>query len=141
MLNQGYFSSQKFLLGSFNTYSRFSGPKEAVFTAICRKNMGCTHFIVGRDHAGVGDFYSEDGNRKLFESLGDIDIKPIFFNPVGYDKKRKLYREESTDGKLQKLSGTKIRQSIQNSEPLPNWYMRKEVQTMIKNHKKRIFSQ
>ena len=141
MLNQGYFSSQKFLLGSFNTYSRFSGPKEAVFTAICRKNMGCTHFIVGRDHAGVGDFYSEDGNRKLFESLGDIDIKPIFFNPVGYDKKRKLYREESADGKLQKLSGTKIRQSIQNSEPLPNWYMRKEVQTMIKNHKKRIFSQ
>ena len=70
------------LLAAFGTYSRYCGPREAVFTALCRKNFGCTHFVLGRDHTGVGDFYAPHQNRELFESLGDIGITPVFFDTV-----------------------------------------------------------
>ena len=72
----------KVILGGFNNYSRYAGPKEAVFTALCRKNFGCSHFIIGRDHTGLGSFYPKDGAKKLFNELGDIGIQPIYFNEV-----------------------------------------------------------
>ena len=68
------------LLAAFSTYSRYCGPREAVFTALCRKNFGCTHFVLGRDHTGVGDFYAANNNKELFDSLGDIGITPVFFD-------------------------------------------------------------
>lgn len=140
MIDSGHYSSENFLLGGFNTYSRFSGPREAVFTAICRKNMGCTHFIIGRDHAGVGDYYAEDDTRKFFDQLGDLVIEPIFFNPVGYDKKTKIFCEEKLSNNItEKISGSVIRQAIEKSENLPNWYMRDEVLEFIQNHKGQIF--
>ena len=74
------------LLSTFSTYSRYSGPREAVFTALCRKNYGCTHFIVGRDHTGVGDYYRQTTANKLFENLGDIGINIIYFDKVQYSK-------------------------------------------------------
>jgi ATP sulfurylase len=65
LLEFGCYPKGKVVLGSFFTYSRYAGPREAVFTALCRKNMGCSHFIIGRDHTGVGNFYSRDANREL----------------------------------------------------------------------------
>ena len=85
MIDSGHYSSENFLLGGFNTYSRFS-TKRGCIHCYLQKNMGCTHFIIGRDHAGVGDYYAEDDTRKFFDQLGDLVIEPIFFNPVGYDK-------------------------------------------------------
>ena len=140
MIDSGHYSSKDFLLGGFNTYSRFSGPREAVFTAICRKNMGCTHFIIGRDHTGVGDYYAKDDTRKFFDQLGDLEIEPIFFNAVGYDKELKKFREEKKPNKvIEKISGSAVRQAIEDSEKLPSWFLREEIQDLILNHKGPIF--
>jgi len=89
-----YYPSQQVLLAACQNYPRYSGPREAVFTALCRKNYGCSHFVVGRDHSGVNNFYEKDGAQKLFQSLGDIGIQPIFFNEVHYCQKCKNYVEE-----------------------------------------------
>lgn len=140
MIDSGHYASEDFLLGGFNTYSRFSGPREAVFTAICRKNMGCTHFIIGRDHTGVGDYYTKDETRKFFDQLGDLVIEPIFFDTVGYDKDSEKFREEKiSNNVIEKISGSVIRQAIENSENLPSWYMREEIQQWIQNYKGQIF--
>ena len=69
------------ILGGFHTYPRYSGPREALFTMICRQNMGCSHFIVGRDHSGVGKFYSKNAAAQFIKSFqDDIDIKAIYFD-------------------------------------------------------------
>src|SRR5207249_7372173 len=85
MLDYGIYPPGKVVLASFITYPRFAGPREAVFTALCRKNMGCSHFIIGRDHSGVGGFYGARAGREMFDELGDIGIEPIFFDAIDFD--------------------------------------------------------
>ena len=72
MIDKKIYPKHAVMLGGFNTYSRYSGPREAVFTAICRKNFGCSHFIIGRDHTGIQGFYKEDESRKYFEGFPSI---------------------------------------------------------------------
>lgn len=79
-LTKKYFPKDEVVLAAFQSYPRYSGPREAVFTAICRKNFGCSHFIVEREHSGVGNFYEPDSSHKLLDRLGDIGIVPIYFN-------------------------------------------------------------
>lgn len=130
LLEFGYYPKGKVVLGSFFTYSRYAGPREAVFTALCRKNMGCSHFIIGRDHTGVGDFYSRDANREMFEALGDIGIKPLFFDTVGYNSATDRY--EVDEGQpLSKISGTEVREILRSGNYLPNWFMRDLVQEAL----------
>ena len=74
------------IIGSFNTHSRFSGPREAIFTALCRQNFGCNYFIVGRDHTGVGNYYDANASIRLFDKL-DLSIKIISFYPVVFIKR------------------------------------------------------
>ncbi len=132
MLDCGFYPAGKVVLGSFPTYSRYAGPREAVFTALCRKNMGCSHFIVGRDHTGVGNFYPPEANRRLFERLGDIGIEVLHFDTVGYDPKAGLYRE--TDGEdLQMMSGTELREALRKGEQVPDWFMRDVIQNMLRS--------
>jgi len=118
-------------LGSFATYSRFCGPREAVFTALARKNMGCSHFIVGRDHAGIGNFYDIDANQRFFDNIGDINITPVFFNNIGYNEKTERYCEFSENDKTIDISGTEVRKALVKGNSLPDWFMRKEVQKML----------
>ena len=130
LLEFGRYPRGKVVLGSFFTYSRYAGPREAVFTALCRKNMGCSHFIIGRDHTGVGNFYSRDANRDLFESLGDIGIQPVFFDTVGYNKETDGYEVERGQS-LMTISGTKVRETLQDGKQLPSWFMRDLVQEVL----------
>ncbi len=117
------------LLAVFSTYSRYCGPREAVFTALCRKNFGCTHFLLGRDHTGVGTFYSADQNRRLFESLGDIGIVPVFFDAVYFSPDTNLTVEANGQGtdKLREISGTMIRDLFAQDQPIPEWCMRSDI--------------
>ncbi len=131
MLDYGLYPAGKVVLASFITYPRFAGPREAVFTALCRKNMGCSHFIVGRDHSGLGGFYGANANRVLFERLGDIGIEPVFFDAVGYDIKSERYIELRAGKTVRPISGTEIRRALMAGEVLPNWMMRSEVQDVI----------
>jgi ATP sulfurylase len=68
------------LLAAFNSYPRHAGPREAVFNALCRKNFGCTHFVIGARDEYDALFYPVSAHRNLFESLGDIGITPVFTN-------------------------------------------------------------
>ena len=130
MLEQGVYPPGKAVLGSFATYSRYCGPREAVFTALCRKNMGCSHFIVGRDHTGVGNFYPKNANRKYFEELENLGIKPVFFDAVGYNPGTgKL--ELSNDGGSKSITGTEVRETLRAGNRLPEWFMRNTVQDAL----------
>jgi len=117
------------LLAAFSTYSRYSGPREAVFTALCRKNFGCTHFVLGRDHTGVGNFYTSNQNKELFDSLGDIGITPVFFDTVYYSEEEDdmIESEKPDETRLRAISGTMIRELLSESQPVPPWCMREEV--------------
>lgn len=117
------------LLAAFSTYSRYSGPREAVFTALCRKNYGCTHFVLGRDHTGVGDFYPRGGNAALFERLGNIGVVPVFFDTVAYDPAASATVEAGEGGAadLRAISGTLIRRLLSSGEPIPAWIMRPSI--------------
>ena len=123
------------MLCTFSTYSRYSGPREAVFTALCRKNYGCTHFIVGRDHTGVGDYYKQISNNELFDKLGDIGIEIVYFDKVGYSKS--LSKMVEKDGQkqnddIESISGTKNRDALINSNTIPNTFIRKNIMDFLK---------
>lgn len=130
LLEFGCYPRGRVVLGSFFTYSRYAGPREAVFTALCRRNMGCSHFIVGRDHTGVGDFYPSDANRWLFDRLGDIGITPVYFDAIGYNPVTGSY-EADRGQELLNISGTQVRESLRSGELLPEWFMRKLSQDAL----------
>ncbi|HLF28448.1 MAG TPA: pyruvate kinase [Anaerolineae bacterium] len=130
LLEFGCYPKGKVVLGSFFTYSRYAGPREAVFTALCRKNMGCSHFIIGRDHTGVGSFYPPNANRELFESLGDMGVKPVFFDTVGYNSQTGNY-EVDQGQPLSMISGTEVRETLRADRRLPDWFMRDLVQEVL----------
>lgn len=131
LIQTGVYPEGRVVLGSFATYSRFAGPREAIFTALCRKNMGCSHFIIGRDHAGVGSFYSPDAIHRYMETLGDLGIQMVFFDAIGYSPEQKTYRPLTTPGVLNSISGTQVRESLRAGKRLPDWFMRPSIQDML----------
>ena len=131
LLDFGFYPKGRVVLGSFSTYSRYSGPREAAFTALCRKNMGCSHFIIGRDHTGVGDFYPANANHALFEGLGDIGITPVFFNAIGYNEESRRYEDVDGEDVVRSISGTAVRETLGAGKRLPDWAMRDVVQDML----------
>ena len=132
LLEFGRYETGRVILGGFSTWPRYCGPREAVFTALCRKNMGCSHFIIGRDHAGVGDFYGPDENRRIFDAVGDIGIEPMFFDAIGFDKATQSYVPEGHGGAApQSISGTMARETLIAGDRLPDWFMDEVVQDML----------
>ena len=134
MFENNYYEKDKFVLAAFAGYSHYAGPREALFTALIRKNYGCNYFILGRDHTGVKNFYNTKQTIELFNQVGDIGIKPIFFDTVYYSDKYKSSIEDDCIKKIDKryqISGTQLRSLFINSELPPEWFMRKEISEMI----------
>lgn len=126
-----FYPKNKVVFAVYPTYSRYAGPREAVFTAICRKNYGCSHFIVGRDHTGVEDYYPPQASQEIFNKFPDLGIVPVFFNKVYFSKKLKRYVEEGlADEKEEErvsISGTKVRELFKKREKPTGWLMRPEI--------------
>lgn len=133
LMELGRYPVGKVVLGCFKTSSRYSGPREAVFTMLRHKNMGCSHFIIGRDHTGVQQFYTTVDYRSYIALLGDIGIEPVFFDAVGYHPERDAYTTLTEQGTVAPLSGTEAREALRQQRPLPNWFMREEVQELLRN--------
>ncbi|MFA4991112.1 MAG: sulfate adenylyltransferase [Candidatus Omnitrophota bacterium] len=133
LMAREYYPKGKVVMAAFQNYSRYSGPREAVFTALCRKNFGCGYFIVGRDHTGVGGYYRHDDAHRLFDRLGDIGITPIFFNKMHYCRKCGAYVERCGHGGKDTLdiSGTEARKILQAGRRPPEWFMRREISELV----------
>lgn len=126
-----YLPKNNVVLTPLLTYSRYGGPKEAVFTALVRRNYGCTHFIIGRDHTGVKKFYGKFDSQKIFKKLNDVGIKILKFDEPFYCKKCEQITTNKTcphDKKYYvEISGTIIRQAIKNNTDISEVYIRNEV--------------
>jgi pyruvate kinase len=136
LIDRQYLPRESTVLGAFSTYPRYSGPREAVFTAICRRNFGCTHFIVGRDHTGVLGYYRPEESQALFRTLGDIGIKPVFFDSLNYCQICDDHVEVCEHGvegsnPLLALSGTQARNYFCERKAPPDWFMRPEISAFI----------
>lgn len=132
-LIQNYLPSDRVLLGSLSTVMRYAGPREAVFHAIIRRNYGCTHFIVGRDHAGVGDWYGlYDAHNLTRQFDGDLGIEIMRLKGPFYCQKCDCIATENTcshmnSGSITHISGTDMRKILSGGEAPPDHLMRQEV--------------
>lgn len=133
---KSFYPKDSVIFSVFPSYSRYAGPKEALFTAICGKNYGCSHFIIGRDHTGVGDFYKPTASHEIFDKFPDLGIRPVRFNQVFYSKKSRKYTHEKDDsGHNEKdklhISGTQVRKMLLAEKQPPSWFMRPEISRPI----------
>jgi sulfate adenylyltransferase len=111
-----YYLRSRTVFAVLLTEMRYAGPREAIFHAIIRKNFGCTHFIVGRDHAGVGDFYGPYAAQEIFDQYSDLGIVPLFFTAFFYCGRCGGVANEKTcphdAGARIDFSGTRFRQAL-----------------------------
>ncbi len=135
MLIKEYYPKDRVVLSTFETEMRYAGPKEAIFHAIARKNYGCDHIIIGRDHAGVGDYYGPYDAHEIFKLFPDLGIEPIFFRAFSKCNKCDSIVNDKICPHPPEVhtffSGTKIRELLNSgNEPAPD-IMRSEVAKVI----------
>lgn len=134
---ENFYPKEKVIFAVFSTFSRYAGPREALFTALCRKNFGCSHFIVGRDHTGVGNYYDPQASQKIFDNFPDLGIKIVKFNEIFYSKKLNRYIQENgksldeESDKLSLISGSQARAMFLSGERPPDWFMRPEISDIV----------
>jgi sulfate adenylyltransferase len=134
-LIEHYFPQNSVVFGILRYEMQYAGPKEAIMHAIMRKNFGCTHIVIGRDHAGVGNYYSPYAAQEIFGEFPDLGITPLFFKEFYYCKRCAGIANEKIcpheESQRLNFSGTKLRQIFESGQRPPAEFMRPEVSDAI----------
>lgn len=135
-----FYPKERVAFGTLETPMRYAGPREALFHAIIRRNFGCTHFIVGRDHAGVGNYYGKYEAHDLCRQFDNLGIEILTLCGPYYCRKCGGIVTEKTCPHGQKyalsISGTEVRKMFKNGVQPPEEYMRKEISEVLLNLQK-----
>ena len=137
-LMRHYYLREAAVLVTLEMEMRYAGPREAIFHAIVRKNFGCTHFVVGRDHAGVGDYYGPYEAQEKFDEYPDLGVAPIFFRSFFYCRRCGGVENDRVcpHGPEDRIafSGTRMRELLRRGERPSREMMRPEVVDAILRH-------